>query len=82
MSLTIFDTKGVPGTRRERIEAAVEAGGKHLPQAYEGWITTDPLRGGVRLLITGPHGFQREVCFALDEAPALISHLVRATLDE
>ena len=25
-----LDTKGVPATRRERIEAAVEAGGKHL----------------------------------------------------
>jgi hypothetical protein len=30
MPLTVFDTKGVPATRRERIEAAVEAGGKHI----------------------------------------------------
>jgi hypothetical protein len=30
MSLTIFDCKGIPATRRERIEAAVEAGGKHV----------------------------------------------------
>jgi hypothetical protein len=28
MPLTIFDCKGIPATRREQIEAAVEAGGK------------------------------------------------------
>ena len=38
MPLTIFDVKGVPGNRRERIEAAVVAGGKHLSEPYEGWI--------------------------------------------
>jgi len=27
--LTVFDTKGIPAARRERIEAAVVAGGKH-----------------------------------------------------
>jgi hypothetical protein len=29
MPLTVFAVKGVPGNRRERIEAAVVAGGKH-----------------------------------------------------
>jgi hypothetical protein len=29
MPLTGFDVKGIPGHRRERIEAAVAAGGKH-----------------------------------------------------
>jgi hypothetical protein len=29
MPPTVFDIKGVPGHRRERIEAAVVAGGKH-----------------------------------------------------
>jgi poly(3-hydroxybutyrate) depolymerase len=29
MPLTVFDIKGVPGTRRERIEAAVVAGGSY-----------------------------------------------------
>jgi hypothetical protein len=67
MPLTIFDVNGVPGTRRERIETAIVAGAKHLKDPYEGWITVDPIRGGVRLLITGAHGFQREVGFALDE---------------
>jgi hypothetical protein len=31
MPLTVFDIKGVPGHRRERIEAAVIAGGRHVP---------------------------------------------------
>jgi len=82
MPLTIFDVKGVPGTRRERIESAVVAGAKHLKEPYEGWISVDPVRGGVRLLITGAHGFQREVGFAVDEDPAVINQRVRATLDE
>ena len=29
MPLTVFETRGIRGTRRERIEAAVQAGGKH-----------------------------------------------------
>lgn len=82
MPLTIFDMKGLPGDRRERIEAAVVAGAKHLHDPYEGWIAVDPFRGGVRLLITGAHGFQREVGFAIDEEAAVITQRVRATLDE
>ena len=31
MPLTIFDVKGIPGLRRERIESAMSAGAKHLP---------------------------------------------------
>ena len=58
------------------------AGVKHLSDPYEGWIITDPFRGGVRLLITGVHGFQLEVGFATDEEPAVITQLVRATQDE
>jgi hypothetical protein len=30
MPITVFDVKGIPGTRRERIETAVVAGAKHL----------------------------------------------------
>jgi hypothetical protein len=30
MQLTVFNAAGVPANRRERIESAVEAGGKHL----------------------------------------------------
>jgi hypothetical protein len=82
MPLTIFDCKGIPATRRERIEAAVEAGGKHVAESYEGWIAADPFRGGVRVLITGPQGFERVVQFETDEQPAEITRRVRETLDE
>jgi hypothetical protein len=75
--LTVFDCKGISATRRESIEAAVEAAGKHVAQPYEGWIIADPFRGGVRVLITGPQGFERTVAFALDEAPATITQRVR-----
>ena len=80
--LTVFDTKGLPATRRERIVTAVEAGGKHVTDPYEAWITTDPFRGGVRVLITGPHGFERAVQFAMDEVLVEVTERVRATLEE
>jgi hypothetical protein len=67
MPLLVFDTKGISATRRERIVTAVEVGGKHIKGSYEEWITTDPFHGGVRVLITGPLGFERSVQFALDE---------------
>jgi len=82
MPLTVFDCKGISATRRERIEAAVEAGGKHLDEPFEGWIAADPFRGGVRVLITGPLGFERTVTFALDEAPATITERVRETIED
>jgi hypothetical protein len=82
MPLTVFDCKGISATRRERIEAAVEAAGQHLAQAYEGWIAADPFRGGIRVLITGPQGFERTVTFALDEAPATIAQRVKETIDD
>jgi hypothetical protein len=82
MPLTVFDCKGIPAIRRERIEAAVEAGGRHAAQPYEGWIAADPFRGGVRVLVTGPQGFERTVTFALDEAPATITERVRETMED
>jgi hypothetical protein len=36
----------------------------------------------VRVLITGPQGFERSVWFALDEDPTVITERVRATIDE
>ena len=80
--LLVFDTKGIPATRRERIVTAVEAGGKHMSGPHEAWITTDPFRGGVRVLITGPQGFERVVQFAMDEDLVEIIERVRATMDE
>jgi hypothetical protein len=82
MPLIVFDCKGVPATRKERIEAAVEAGGRDVKESYEGWIAADPFRGGIRVLITGPQGFERTVTFAAEEDPAVITQQVRETIDE
>jgi hypothetical protein len=59
----------------------VEAAGKSLTGPYEAWISADPLRGGVRVLITGRRGFERTVRFAVDEDPAVIRDRVRETLE-
>ena len=48
----------------------------------EGWIVADPFRGGVRVLITGPQGFERSVVFAIDEDAVVIAQQVRETIDE
>jgi hypothetical protein len=82
MPITVFDIKGVPGNRRERIEAAVVAGGSHARGPHEAWITADPFTGGFRVLITGPHGFEQTVIFAIDDDPAEIAERVRETLEE
>src|SRR5580704_8393033 len=70
MPLTVFDIRGIPGNRRERIEAAVVAGCKHTSAPYEGWIAADPFKGGFRVLITGGNGFERTVTFAIDDDPS------------
>jgi hypothetical protein len=82
MPLTVFDCKRRTGSRRERIQAAVEAGGRHAVQPYEGWIAAGPFRGGVRVLITGPRSFERTVTFALDEPTATITERVRETIED
>ena len=82
MPLTVFDIKGVPGNHRERIEAAVVAGGRHASGPHEAWIAADPFNGGFRVLITGPHGFERTVTFAIDDDPVVIAERVRETLEE
>jgi hypothetical protein len=48
-----------------------------VAESYEGWIAADPFRGGVRVLITGPQGFERSVAFAIEEDPAVIAQYVR-----
>jgi hypothetical protein len=77
MALIVFDIKGIPATRRERIASAVEVGGKHLPTSYEAWINRDPFGGTTRVLITGQLGFERSVDFALDEDSFEIAESVR-----
>ena len=54
----------------------MEAAGHRRAQPYEAWIAGDPFRGGVRVLIIGPRGFERTVAVALDEAPAAITEWV------
>ena len=80
--VTVFDTKGIPAARRETIEAAVVSGGQHATGPHEAWISADPFRGGVRVLITGPHGFERTLVVAIDEAAVVITERVRETLEE
>ena len=82
MPLTVFDIKGVPGNRRERIEAAVVGGGKQARGPHEAWIAANPFKGGFRVLITGPWGFERIVVFDLDDDSAEIARRVRETLEE
>ena len=82
MALTLFSLRGIPGNRRERIEAAVMAGGKHATGPHEAWVTADPFRGGFKVLITGRHGFERTVTFALDDDPAVIAARVREAIEE
>lgn len=82
MPLTVFDTNGVPAHRREQIEAAVADGGNHISALYEGWIATDPFRGDVRVIITGPHGFERPAALSVDEDSSEITRQVRATIDD
>jgi hypothetical protein len=38
MPLTVLDCKGIPTSRRARIEGAVVAAGRNLSQPYEAWI--------------------------------------------
>jgi hypothetical protein len=80
MPITIFDVKRVPRHRRERIEAAVVAGGKHVSESYEVWIAADPFKGGFRLLITVSHGFEPTLALAVDDDVAMIAERVRETL--
>ena len=82
MPLTVFDIKGVPSNRRERIEAAVVAGGRNVHGPHEAWIAADPFKGGFRVLITGPQGFEREAVFAIEDDPAVIAERIRQTLEE
>ena len=82
MPVTVFDIKGVPGTRRERIEATVVAGGRNARGPHEAWIAADPFKGGFRVLITGPLGFERIVAFAMDDDPAVIAERVREIMED
>jgi hypothetical protein len=59
----------------------VIAGGAHST-SYEAWIAADPFRGGFKVLITGPQGFERVAMFATDEDLAVIKERIRETIEE
>ena len=82
MPVSVFDCKGIPTSQRARIEGAVVAAGRNLTQPYEAWIAADPHRSAVRVLITGPEGFDRTVMFDLAEDPAVITQRVRETIED
>ena len=77
-----FNLQEFPTSRSARIEGAVVAAGRSLSRPYEAWIAADLPRGGVRVLITGPEGFDRTVTFDLAEDPAVITQRVRETIEE
>jgi hypothetical protein len=82
MPVTVFDIKGIPDHERERIASAVVAGGRHVEGTHEAWIAADSFQGGFKVLITGPHGFERTVTCALDDDSAVIGERVREALNE
>jgi hypothetical protein len=80
--LTSSTPKAYPPTDASGSSPQSKRVGNHLSVSYEAWIAADPFRGGTRVLITGPQGFERVVQFDADEQPAEITRRVRETLDE
>jgi hypothetical protein len=56
--------------------------GRETAEPHGAWIAADQFRGGVRVLITGPQGFEQIVTFALDEEPDVITQGIRQTLED
>jgi hypothetical protein len=48
------DATGIPGHRRERIEAAVVTGGRHASVPREAWIAADLFQGAIKVLPIQP----------------------------
>ena len=78
MPLSVLDTRGIRAIRRERIMAAIEAGGKNASGPFEAWATADG-HGSVRVVITGPQGFDRQVLFTVDEVEAAVWEALEAS---
>ena len=57
------------------------AAGTRLARMKRG-LRAGPFKGGFRVLITGPQGFERSVIFALADDPAVIAERVRETLEK
>jgi hypothetical protein len=45
-------------------------------------LRADPFKGGLRVLITGPQGFERTALLAIDDDPAIIAARVRQKLED
>ena len=53
-----------------------------MPVAYSiSNLQFGSIRGGFKVLITGPHGLEGSVHFVVDENPAVITAHIRAALD-
>jgi hypothetical protein len=68
--ITVFNITGIPATQREAIQAAVEAAGRRLSAPHEAWISAAPLSGCIKVVVTGAHGLERSVSFAVERIPA------------
>ena len=64
------------------MSTAVEAAGRTLSAPHEAWIAADPVRGGFKVLVTGPLGLERAVSFQMEEEPAVITAHIRAALED
>ena len=82
MPVTIFNAKGIPATRLERIEAAVVAAGKHQSAPYEAWIVPALRPPAYAVRITGAKGFDRVAQFSGQETEAEITERIIETLEE
>jgi hypothetical protein len=71
-----------PPERRSQFAWVVVASGKHVNRPARGGNRGRRVHGGVKVLITEPHGFDRTVTFALDDDPAIIAERVRETMEE
>jgi len=82
MPLTTFDVKGVPGNRRERIEKVSWLEGRTCRSPTRVGSLADPFRKAIKVMITGAHGFERQVIFAPDEEAAVTTERVRETFED
>jgi hypothetical protein len=72
MLLTASDCLGISSARRERIAGPLPPPDSASLRRTKPGSPRTLSRGGVRVLITGPRGFERTVAIALDEAPKRI----------
>ena len=77
---SILEIHGIPRSSRDRVTAAMMAGGEHLPEGYEGWIVPARRPPGYALRVIGPRGFYREIKFTGHESEDQITVCTRQAL--